>query len=97
MSALPVKGVKEVTSCQIFGGQRNTMSWALHIAHELRVERACSKPCVPCGFGLSPSHPSRSTCGISTLDTCWILDFMSSKLGKNILTETIIRDLNPEL
>jgi len=92
-----MKRVKEVISCQIFGGQRNTVSRAQHIARELRVERACSKPCAPYGFGLPPSHPSRSTRGISTRDTCWILDFMSSKLGKNILTETIIRDLNPEL
>jgi len=97
MSTLPRKGVKEVSSCQIFGGQRNTMSRTQHVARELRVERAFSKPCVPYGFGLSPSHPSRSTREISARDTCWILDFVSSKLGINILTETIIRDLNPEL
>lgn len=97
MSALPGKGVKEVISCQIFGGQRNTMSRAQHSARELRVEWACSKPCVPYGYGLSPSHPSRSNRGISARDTCWILEFVSSKLGINILTETVIRDLNPEL
>jgi hypothetical protein len=98
MSALPGKGVKEVISCQIFGGQRNTsMSRAQHIARELRVDRTSSEPCVPYGFGLSPSHPSRPTRGISARDTSWILDFVSSKLGINILIETIIRDLNPEL
>jgi hypothetical protein len=97
MSALPGKGVKDVISCQIFGGQRNTMSRAQHIARELRVVWACSKPCIPYGFELSPSRPSRSTRGIIARDTCWILDFVSSKLGITILTEKIIRDLNLEL
>ena len=97
MPALPVKGVKEVISCLIFGGQRNTLSRAQRSARVLRVEWACSKMCVPCGCELSPSHLSRSTRGISTRNTCSILDFMGSKLGKNILIETIIRDLNLEL
>jgi len=70
MSALSGKGVKEVISCQIFSGQRNTMSRAQHIARELRVDRASSKPCVPYGFGFSPSHPSHSARGISARVTC---------------------------
>jgi len=84
MSALPVKGEKEVVSYLILGGHRKAMSRAQHSARVLRVERACSKPCVPWGLGLSTSHPNRSTRGINTRDTCSILEFMSSKLCKKI-------------
>jgi hypothetical protein len=65
----------------------NTVSQAQHVARELRVERDCSKSCVPYVFGLSPSHPSRSTRGISARLACWILDLVRHELGINILTE----------